>query len=84
MKCPNCNHTHFQVLSLDEPFQQCENCGWMVCAQCEGTGAVPAPFSGSDPSCEGCNGEGSFEPELEPGEQIWDPAGSSYTTEKPR
>lgn len=35
-----------------------ENPGSVVCKQCGGTGAVPAPWSGSDPSCSKCDGEG--------------------------
>lgn len=29
------------------------------CAYCKGTGAVDAPFSGSDPCCPECDGEGT-------------------------
>jgi len=29
-----------------------------ICERCDGTGAIDAPFSGSDPSCPECDGEG--------------------------
>lgn len=29
-----------------------------LCPRCKGTGAVDAPFSGSDPNCPDCDGEG--------------------------
>ncbi len=29
-----------------------------ACTRCNGTGAIDAPFSGSDPSCPECDGEG--------------------------
>lgn len=61
MKCPNCNKTRFY--EIEESWVQCLNCGWMVCRACGGTGAIDAPFSGSDPSCEACSGEGGFDPE---------------------
>lgn len=32
--------------------------GVSQCKQCKGTGCVDTPFSGSDPSCPGCDGEG--------------------------
>ena len=28
------------------------------CSRCNGTGAIDTPFSGSDPSCPDCDGEG--------------------------
>lgn len=55
MICPNCAHTTFQILSALEPFQQCLRCGWMVCARC----------AGNDTSCNYCDGEGAFAPEVE-------------------
>ena len=30
-----------------------------ACARCKGTGAVDTPYSGSDPVCPDCDGEGS-------------------------
>lgn len=63
MKCPNCNNTKFQIMTHSEPFHQCERCGWFVCAHCAGTGAQDAPFSGSDPMCSECGGEGAFDPD---------------------
>jgi hypothetical protein len=35
----------------------CE-CETVPCTRCNGTGAIDAPFSGSDPSCPECDGEG--------------------------
>ncbi len=32
------------------------------CERCKGTGAIDAPYSGSDPSCPDCDGEGQIEP----------------------
>lgn len=32
------------------------------CQRCSGTGAIDAPFSGSDPSCPECDGEGTIPP----------------------
>ena len=32
------------------------------CERCDGTGALDAPFSGSDPSCPDCSGEGKVWP----------------------
>lgn len=32
--------------------------GIYKCERCDGTGAIDAPFSGSDPSCPECDGEG--------------------------
>ena len=29
-----------------------------LCEHCNGTGAIDAPLSGSDPSCPECDGEG--------------------------
>jgi DnaJ-class molecular chaperone len=31
----------------------------MKCSTCDGTGAIDAPYSGSDPSCPDCDGTGS-------------------------
>jgi hypothetical protein len=37
----------------------CPKCvGTSKCERCDGTGAIDAPFSGSDPSCPECDGEG--------------------------
>ena len=30
----------------------------LKCVRCNGTGIIDAPFSGSDPSCPNCDGEG--------------------------
>ena len=38
----------------------CAACIDEVCPRCEGTGAIDAPFSGSDPSCPDCDGEGTI------------------------
>ena len=35
-----------------------DNPGFVVCTLCEGTGEVVAMFSGVDPSCRLCDGEG--------------------------
>ena len=35
--------------------------GWTLCERCAGTGAVDAPYSGSDPSCPKCSGQGAVE-----------------------
>lgn len=32
--------------------------GIELCTRCGGTGAIDTPFSGSDPDCTECNGEG--------------------------
>ena len=64
MKCPNCENDHFNEMGYEEPFAQCKSCGWMVCTPCAGTGAVDTPFSGSDPCCEACAGEGAFDPNV--------------------
>lgn len=42
---------------------KCSCHGWeklhsVSCPRCHGTGAIVAPFSGSDPSCPECDGEG--------------------------
>lgn len=66
MNCPNCKSTRpLYELTAAEAFAQCLGCGWMVCQQCSGTGAVSTPFSGSDPSCGACDGEGAFDPNYE-------------------
>ena len=62
MKCPNCGSDDFEIVTHDEPFMECSECGWFVCTRCDGSGAVDAPFSGSDPSCIDCDGEGGFDP----------------------
>jgi DnaJ-class molecular chaperone len=41
----------------------------MVCEMCGGDGCIDAPYSGSDPSCPSCDGEGEIEVETEPCEQ---------------
>ena len=33
----------------------------MNCETCNGTGAVDAPFSGDDPCCPECDGEGTLD-----------------------
>ena len=64
MQCPNCKNEYFYEMSSLESFAQCNSCGWMVCQECAGTGAVDTPFSGSDPSCAECDGEGAFDPNV--------------------
>jgi DnaJ-class molecular chaperone len=32
----------------------------LICENCNGTGAIDAPFSGSDPCCPECDGEGFY------------------------
>jgi DnaJ-class molecular chaperone len=63
MICPNCNNNRF--IHMQESWECCTECGHMVCRACAGTGAVDAPFSGSDPSCQECDGEGTFNPNYE-------------------
>jgi hypothetical protein len=50
---------------MQESWECCTECGHMVCRACGGTGAIDTPFSGSDPSCEPCGGEGTFNPNYE-------------------
>lgn len=63
MKCPKCDQKNFTLLSREEHFAQCDTCGRIVCTACQGLGGHDTPFSGSDPTCEECAGEGSFDPE---------------------
>lgn len=41
----------------------------IVCERCGGDGVIDAPYSGSDPSCPACAGEGEIEIDTEPCEQ---------------
>lgn len=36
----------------------CPGCDMAKCLRCSGTGCVDTPYSGSDPSCPECDGEG--------------------------
>lgn len=56
-ECPDCGRHECEAL--------CEVCGGcktgckcVRCPNCLGTGEVPAPYSGTDPSCPTCGGMG--------------------------
>ncbi|MCP4899868.1 MAG: hypothetical protein GY906_23110 [bacterium] len=50
-------HTHQSTMDKIEAEALAQE-GIFPCERCDGTGSIAAPFSGSDPSCPDCDGEG--------------------------